>query len=299
MLVLPCCVAGWASYQILTKACFCAGSQSDLAGLIRQAELIVWDEALMMARHVHEAMHCTLRNIMKIDAPFGGKLMVLGGNFRLVLPVIPRAGPAEVVAACINRASFWPLVRVLRLRQNMRVSRLEQQDEDALELRNWAHLLEHIGDGREPATAMGGVEDCVRLPDAICLPHDACTGRGLIDSIFGEGRWDDTVRVTKRAILAARNEEVDRVHDAVFARFLATGPDLELLSGHRVDAEGDQNGAYPVEFLNSLTPSRLPPHTLRLRKGMPIMLVRNLNGARGLANGTRALDCPGGPQACD
>jgi len=29
-------------------------AQSDLAELIRQAELIVWDEAPMMARHVYE-----------------------------------------------------------------------------------------------------------------------------------------------------------------------------------------------------------------------------------------------------
>ena len=33
----------------------------------------------------------------------------------------------------------------------------------------------------------------------------------------------------------------------------------------------------------------LPPHKLRLREGMPIMLLRNLNGARGLANGTRLI----------
>ena len=199
----------------------------------------------------------TLRDIVKVNAPFGGKLMVLGGDFRQVLPVIPRAGPAEVVAACINRASFWPRVRVLRLRENMRVSRLEQQGEDASELRDWAHLLERIGDGTERTTAVGGVEDCVQLPDAICLPHDARTVSGLIHSIFGEGRWDDAAWVTERAILAARNDEVDQVNDAVFARFPATGPDLELLSADSVEADGGERAAsgFPVEFLNSINPS--------------------------------------------
>ncbi len=221
-------------------------AQSDLAELIRQAELIVWDEAPMMARHVYEAVDRTLRDIMQIDAPFGGKLMVLGGDFRQILPVIPCAGTAEVVATCINRASFWPCVRVLRLRENMRVSRSEQQGADASELRGWAQFLERIGDGTEPTSVVGGVEDCVRLPDAICLPHDARTVGVLVDSIFGECRWDDTAWATERVILAAHNEEVDRVNDAVLARF--PGPDVELLSAYSVDAKGGEGAAYPVEF---------------------------------------------------
>ena len=44
-----------------------------------------------------------------------------------------------------------------------------------------------------------------------------------------------------------------------------------------------------MESLNSLNPYGLPPHRLRLRKGMPIMLLCNINGARGLANGTRLI----------
>ena len=60
---------------------------------------------------------------------------MLGGDFCQVLPVILRADPAEVVAACVNRASFWPRVNRLRLTQNMRVLRLEQSGADASDLR--------------------------------------------------------------------------------------------------------------------------------------------------------------------
>lgn len=109
----------------------------------------------MMNRNFYEAVDCTLRDITRIDAPFGGKLIMLGGDFRQVLLVTLRAGLAEVIASCINKASFWPCVKVLRLRQNMRVSRLEQQGADASELREWAQFLERISDGMEPMSRDG------------------------------------------------------------------------------------------------------------------------------------------------
>ena len=51
----------------------------------------------MMSRYVYEAVDRTFRDITGIEVPFGGKLIVLGGDFRQVLPVIPHAGPADVV----------------------------------------------------------------------------------------------------------------------------------------------------------------------------------------------------------
>jgi ATP-dependent DNA helicase PIF1 len=47
--------------------------------------------------------------------------------------------------------------------------------------------------------------------------------------------------------------------------------------------------AVGVEYLNTLDPGGMPPHDLRLRKGVPVILLRNLDRSRGLCNGTRLI----------
>ena len=43
------------------------------------------------------------------------------------------------------------------------------------------------------------------------------------------------------------------------------------------------------EYLNTLNPTGFPTHTLKLKKGMPLMLLRNLNPREGLCNGTKLI----------
>ena len=54
------------------------------------------------------------------------------------------------------------------------------------------------------------------------------------------------------------------------------------------DDEGERNH-FPMEFLNSLTPSGMPPHALKLKIGAPVIILRNLNFEQGQCNGTRAV----------
>ena len=62
--------------------------QSPLAELIRRTRIIVWDEAPMAHRQLLEALDKTLQDVMGNDQPFGGKVLVLGGDFRQILTVI-------------------------------------------------------------------------------------------------------------------------------------------------------------------------------------------------------------------
>jgi ATP-dependent DNA helicase PIF1 len=69
---------------------------SPQAALIRVAHLIVWDEAPMAHKHVFEAVNRTLQHVLGAVDPalkdilFGGKVVVMGGDFRQLLHVVPR-----------------------------------------------------------------------------------------------------------------------------------------------------------------------------------------------------------------
>lgn len=64
----------------------------------------------MMHRHAFEALDRTLRDIMKqvdpdfYDIPFGNKVIVMGGDFRQILPVIPKGNEGEIVSSCLNQS---------------------------------------------------------------------------------------------------------------------------------------------------------------------------------------------------
>jgi hypothetical protein len=52
--------------------------------------------------------------------PFGGKVMVFGGDFRQVLPVVTRGTRAQVTDATLQRSYLWDKMRKIRLSRNMR-----------------------------------------------------------------------------------------------------------------------------------------------------------------------------------
>ena len=58
--------------------------QFSLAKIVKQAVLIVWDEAPLAHKFLMEALDKSLRDIIEADRPFGGKSVILAGDFRYV-----------------------------------------------------------------------------------------------------------------------------------------------------------------------------------------------------------------------
>lgn len=116
------------------------GKQSGLAKLLRDTALIIWDEASMAKKQSIEAVDDLLRDLTGNDTLFGGKILVLGGDFRQVLPVIPKGTKEDCMNASLIRSYIWPSLTKFRLEQNMR-ARADP---------NFSDFILRVGDGVEP-----------------------------------------------------------------------------------------------------------------------------------------------------
>ncbi|KAG2227435.1 hypothetical protein INT45_007460 [Circinella minor] len=210
--------------------------------------------------------------------PFGGKTVVFGGDFRQVLPVIPNAERPQIVAQCLNQSKdIWRHVVIHRLRTNMRVQQAASTV-DANELRDFPEYLLRVDNGAEPLVL--DTEDRVQIPTQMVMPR--YNTYDLIAAVFGNLHLP-TVNcefLTSRAILTPKNKDVSILNSLILDQF--PGDASEFKSADAVDDPEDQI-RYPNELLNSLDPSDLPPHNLKLKVGCPIMLLRNLDTANGVS----------------
>ena len=102
------------------KSVCTVSKQSATAELLRRTTLIIWDEASMVNRQAIEALDRTLQDVTGCNELFGGKIVVFGGDFRQVLPVVRRGTRAEVVDSTLPMSPLWSSVKRRRLTQNMR-----------------------------------------------------------------------------------------------------------------------------------------------------------------------------------
>ncbi|CAG9830574.1 unnamed protein product [Diabrotica balteata] len=84
-----------------------------------------WVECTMAQKHSIEALNRTLKDIKNNDKLFGGTLLVLSGDFRQTLSVIPRSTYADEINACLKSSPLWHTVEKVQLKVNMHVQMLQ------------------------------------------------------------------------------------------------------------------------------------------------------------------------------
>lgn len=251
--------------------------QSSMATVLKQCKIIIWDECTMAHKHSLEALDRTLKDIKNNDKLFGGTLLLLSGDFRQTLPVIPRSTYADEINACLKSSRLWRNVEKVQLTVNMRVQMLQDPSAET-----FSKQLLDIGDGKVAVHENTG---CIKLQTDFCTIIDS--QNSLIDHIFPDvhTQYANHKWLAERAILAAKNVDVNGLNLKI--QQLLPG---DLVSYKSIDAVCDTNETvnYPIEFLNSLDLPGMPPHHLQLKVGSPIILLRNLNPPR-LCNGTRLV----------
>ena len=245
------------------------------AMLLQECRFLVWDECTMSHKNALQALHKTLQDIRNNDKLMGGLVVLLAGDFRQTLPVIPRGTPADELNACVKASSLWMHVKKLSLTTNMRVHLRPDVTTET-----FAQQLLDLGNGLWEHDSKTGE---VNFPNGFCnLVNNVEELRGGVfpnlSIQYRNREW-----LFERAILAPKNETVEKINYQLLQQIKGT---IRTYKSVDTVTDPDQAVQYPTEFLNSLNPPGMPSHILVLKIGAPIMLLRNLEAPR-LCNGTR------------
>jgi hypothetical protein len=266
----------------LDRKSFCyIRKQDDLTTLIHQTKLILWDEAPMTNKLAFEAVDQTLRDLTNRNEPFGGIVFVMSGDFRQVLPVIPRGSRADIVSALIKSFYLWEFVEVFRLSENMRANDVVAIHPD-LGNRTFADWLLCLGNNELETID----EDYIKCLDMMVLPPTDT--QAMVVAIYPrlhEGQATNKY-LHERAILALHNKEVSLINAMVLSYL--PGAQVDFLSADSVE-DTEVANTYLSEFLNTLEVSGMPSHKLSFKIGAPVILLCNLDPLAGLCNGTRLI----------
>lgn len=263
--------------------------QLNAAKLLKDARLIIWDEAPMTHKHAFEAVDRSLRDLMSSvhsiyrEFPFGGKVVVLGGDFRQVLPVVKKGRRPDAVAGSLKSSYLMSHITRVRLTQNMRLADQDGPSVSPFSPRDFAAYLLRVGEGTDER----------QQGDVLTIdPHLDCRYiddySEIIEMAFGDvSNLTSSASFIDTTILAATNAVVDQINVMALEAF--PGDSVVYLSEDEHIIDSDAPSITPVEYLNKLKPSGMPPHELKLKINQPIMCLRNINPSQGLCNGTRLI----------
>ncbi|XP_074301454.1 uncharacterized protein LOC141632841 [Silene latifolia] len=159
---------------------------------------------------------------------------------------------------------------------------------DVDEIRQFSKWILEVGDG-----LAGGPNDgvaSIELPEDILIQPGLDAIATIVESTYPslKDHLGDHPYFTERAVLAPTHDVVEEVNDYVLDQIQKE--EKVYLSSDEISKEETNYGVrelYSTEFLNSIRCSGLPNHRLKLKVGAIVMLLRNIDQANGLCNGTR------------
>jgi ATP-dependent DNA helicase PIF1 len=223
---------------------------------IRLVDVIFWDEISMVSFDAVNCVDRSLRRLMSNDLLFGGKVMVLLGDFRQLAPVVKRHSGEHY---SILHAEWFQMCKRFRFTRNFRSSDTAFQRQ-----------LMDIGDG---------------IVDEVVIPPSAIVSsiNDLIDKVFGDNIANATS--ASNMILAFTLDQCQLVNDAVLAKF-PSSPSYSIATDDLRECKSPDE--YPPEYVSSLIIHGVPPSSLTLQKNARYMIVRNA-APPGICNGIQAL----------
>ena len=241
----------------------------------------------MMSRIDLERIDRTMRFLMSNDKPFGGKVVILSGDFRQILPVEPK--PIDAINTCLKKSYLWTegTIQQKSLTINERVRQFGGHA-------SYSTFLMYVGLGLLKTKKKRLMRKFVEYSDEFTRIPTKIADTEIVKQFEGV---DDFVQhlfpnlgtsnaIPESVVLTPLNKNMNVINSMCLERFK---PNVEPRSLKSIDRPfiPEQEGFIPEELLNEYNPGGLPPHDLQVKDGCHLMLLRNVNLYDGLANGTR------------
>ena len=204
---------------------------------LKEASMIIIDEVSMLSTHSLRVIDLLLREIMNDTRPFGGKVLILGGDFRQISNVVPRGSVTDIIELCVKNSPLWRHVKQRSLTTNMRSAGQHEFNDWVLRLGNGNLTNDNDLD-----------------TELIEIPHGMVESEEIIKSIFGSSikttTPDEVAETAKRIILTPKNVDVTELNVKILE--LIPGNEAVFMSIDSMISE-DQNDFidFPAEFLHS------------------------------------------------
>lgn len=270
------------------STCALSGRDASSKKLL-SAHWIIWDEISMQHKDTIKCVERSLRHLRKNSAPFGGINVIFSGDFRQTLPIVLHQDYSAQAYVSIKSSFLWPLLDQYELVEN--VCLLNTTSVACIATSNFAAWLLDLGSGKLQVSDKDTVEVehvAVNLVQGH-ITIDLKTINWLYNDLFtviASENWNNIAQYFGSCcLITPLNKTVDEINQ--YLNEGLGGEFLESLSMDRHEAEdGEPLGE---EYFNSVNLPGFSKHLLVLRRGLPMILIRNLNIANGLCNGTRLI----------
>ncbi|GAA0156320.1 hypothetical protein LIER_13841 [Lithospermum erythrorhizon] len=221
----------------------------------------------MADKYVIHGLNTLLQDLCQNQESFRGKLVVFGGDFGQVLPVVRGGGRTKQVEASIVTSPLWEHFIKLKLSINMRA----RSDP------GFADFLMRIGNGEEPMNSMNEIQ----IPKPMFIRYT--TMEESIEEFIKYVYPDmdlferNLFEMMQRVIFCPKNEFVDDINSKLNKRI--RGEEKVYIGDDRANSVMDQ-GDY-IEYLNSLEPRELSQHRLVLKKNSAVITTGQYKGKHG------------------
>lgn len=231
--------------------------------IIQKAPVLLWDQASFCSKYIFEEVDRFLRAMMNNMELFGGKIVVVCGDFHECLPIAKKTKTDSAEIQSILFSEMFKQMQQFTLNENYR-----------FKLHSDYRFCLEIGTG---------IRNEIAIPNQ-CRVYNLNT---LISTIYGnDNRNTPSDDLMNRSILTVGANDVDYLNRECMNRFYESSVVYQSINFFRKINPEQRSRFYVMDDIMQSLPKYFQPETLVLNINCPIILRQSY---KGLAQGTRLI----------